>query len=196
MNWLAHLYLSEPSPAFRIGNLLPDLAAPSVLEPLPPEFHRGITQHRRIDAFTDSHPIARRSAARIEQPLRRYAPIIVDLFYDHFLTRDWHLYSASPLRDFAEEFYASIDTFRPVLPDEIYEHLSTMRAGDWICTYHDLNGLAKALTRISARLRRPVDLSPAVSTLQRDYAEFSADFRAFFPELTAHLRKRSVKHSQ
>ncbi|MEI9895635.1 MAG: hypothetical protein WDN28_17535 [Chthoniobacter sp.] len=62
MNWLAHLYLSEPNAAFRLGNLLPDLASATALAGLPGEFQAGIQRHRRIDAFTDRHPVFRRSS--------------------------------------------------------------------------------------------------------------------------------------
>lgn len=68
MNWLAHLLLSEPPPTLRVGGLLPDLVSAAVLENLPMEFQRGIERHRQVDAFTDSHPIVRRSVQRI----RRY----------------------------------------------------------------------------------------------------------------------------
>jgi len=84
MNWLSHLYLSEPNPAFRIGNLLPDLAPMSALSDLPSEFLRGIKQHRRIDAFTDSHAIFRRSISRVGPEFRRYGGILVDIFLRSF----------------------------------------------------------------------------------------------------------------
>src|SRR5436190_1321401 len=105
VNWLAHLILSEPSPAFRIGNLLPDILPWSELRAMPakyqggiechrvidcfadshPIFQGGIECHRVIDCFADSHPIFRRSMARIDAPFRRYAGILIDIFYDHFL---------------------------------------------------------------------------------------------------------------
>ena len=84
MNWLAHLFLSEPSAAFRIGNLLPDLARPSELSGLSTEFIRGMEQHRLIDAFTDSHPVVRRSIARVGPEFRRFGGIFVDIYFDHF----------------------------------------------------------------------------------------------------------------
>lgn len=187
MNWLAHLALSEPNPAYRIGNLLPDIAPPSVLSPLPPDFQRGIAQHKRIDAFTDSHPIVRRSISRIEPSLRRYGPIIVDLFYDHFLACSWRNYSNSDLRAFADEFYASIDDFRAVLSGPLYDRLSHIRQGDWICSYNTLGGMATVLTRFSKRLRRPINLADAAETLEENYEAFGTDFRIFFPELGAHV---------
>ncbi|MFT3869723.1 MAG: ACP phosphodiesterase [Nibricoccus sp.] len=187
MNWLAHLRLSEPNSAFRIGNLLPDIAPPSVLATLPHDFQRGIAQHKRIDAFTDSHPVVRQSVSRIDPSLRRYGPIIVDLFYDHFLARNWRFYSDSELRAFVAGFYASIDDFRDILSGPLYDRLSQIREGDWICSYDSLEGMTTALTRISKRLQRPINLAQAVKTLEQNYDAFEADFRAFFPVLGAHV---------
>src|SRR4051794_7971427 len=112
MNWLAHLLLSDPAPAFRIGNLLPDLMPGPALAQMPAEYQGGIAQHRRIDAFTDSHPIFRRSILRVEPPQRRYAGILVDIFYDHFLSVGWAAHSRVPLREFLAEVYGSFEHHR------------------------------------------------------------------------------------
>jgi acyl carrier protein phosphodiesterase len=187
MNWLAHLYLSDPDPAFRIGNLLPDLLPGGSLPSLPAEFQPGIAQHLRIDSFTDAHPVFRRSIQRVEPPFRRFAGILTDLFYDHFLSRDWPAYSREPLPDFTQSIYASFDQFGAQLPALACERLELMRVHDWLSSYHDLAGLTLALTRISKRFRRPVELAPAIAVLEQHYDDFQADFRAFFPELQSHV---------
>jgi acyl carrier protein phosphodiesterase len=188
MNWLSHLYLSEPNPAFRIGNLLPDLAPMSALSGLPTEFLRGIAQHRRIDAFTDSHAIFRRSISRVGPEFRRYGGILVDIFYDHFLTQEWPVLCAVPLEQFTDEVYASFERHRHEIPTEAYGHLERMKSANWLCAYGDLGGVALTLRRISERLRKPVPLANAVPIFESDYAGFRDDFAAFFPELTAHVR--------
>jgi acyl carrier protein phosphodiesterase len=187
MNWLAHLYLSEPNPEFRLGNILADIARNESLVSLPDAFQRGIAQHRRIDAFTDSHPVVRRSIQRFAPPFRRFGSILCDVFYDHFLARDWDTYSSEPLTTFTQSIYASFDTYRSLISPEAYSQLDQMRAGDWLCSYRELVGVSDALKRIGSRLRRPVDFSESVLALERDYDSFHADFRAFFPELSNHV---------
>ena len=187
MNWLAHLYLSEPTPAFRIGNLLPDLAAAPVLEGLPPEFRRGMARHRRIDAFTDRNPIFRQSLARIEAPYRRYGGILMDVFYDHFLARDWTSFSSQPLPAFVAEVYASFEAQRSKIPDVAYHRLEQMRANDWLGSYGDLSGIAVTLTRMAARFSRPTPIADAISVLEQNYQSFHSDFMEFFPELVVHV---------
>lgn len=186
MNWLAHLYLSEPAPAFRIGNLLPDLLPMPVRAAVPEEFQAGMVMHARIDAFTDSHPVVRRSIRRLEGPFRRYAGVLMDVFYDHFLARDWDSFCAQPLPEFTAEVYESFITFRARVPQEAHAALDNMRANDWLCSYRTLDGLAKALERMGRRFRRPVDLAGAVPGFERHYAALEADFAEFFPELALH----------
>lgn len=187
MNWLAHLYLSEPTPAFRVGNLLPDLAPTSELAGLPHEFQRGIAQHRRIDAFTDRNPIFRQSIARIEPPYRRYGGILVDVFYDHFLARDWSNFSSQPLVEFVAEFHASVEPLRDQIPPIASERLEQMRAGKWLSFYGDLPGISLTLTRMAGRFSRPTPIAQAGSVLAQNYKSFHSDFMAFFPELVVHV---------
>ncbi len=187
MNWLAHLYLSERNPCFLVGNLLPDLLSIGELAALPAEFQGGVRQHRRIDAFTDRHPVVRRSIGRFDNSLRRFGGILTDVFYDHILAREWESHSATPLPQFAVEVYASFDRVRPYIAQEAFERLDAMRTDDWLCGYRDLAGITRALEGISSRFRRPVDLVPAVGVLERDYDAFRADFAAFFPELRAEV---------
>src|ERR1044071_1798684 len=118
MNWLAHLHLSESDAAFRIGNLLPDMVSAASLKGLPEDCLRGVDQHHRIDACTDSHPLVRSGFSRFQPPLRRFAGILTDVFFDHFLTVDWFRYTRVPLRDFISEIYGSFDSHDHLIPDE------------------------------------------------------------------------------
>lgn len=187
MNWLAHLLLSEPTPAFRIGNLLPDMLPLSELACLPPEFQRGATCHRRIDAFTDSHPVVRRSKNRFSPAFRRFAGILTDMFYDHVLARDWHQYSPVPLPDFIAEIHTSFDHHRKDLSPTTYSELQHMRAENWLNSYGEMTGLHRALECIGKRFRRPVNLGAAMEELELHYQPLCTDFAEFFPELRAHV---------
>jgi acyl carrier protein phosphodiesterase len=191
MNWLAHLYLSEPTPQFRLGNLLPDLVSPRVLAAMPPEYQPGILCHRRIDAFTDEHPVFRRSIRRIEPPFQRYGGVLIDIFYDHILAREWKSFATVPLPEFAAEVYASFEAQWPHVPPDARPRLAAMCRTNWLCSYGEISGITEALTRIGAHLRRPVDLAATVPNFVRDYEAFCGDFAEFFPQLIAHVATRS-----
>ena len=187
MNWLAHLYLSEANPAARIGNLLPDILPTPALASLGEEFQRGIVLHRRIDAFTDAHPVVRQSVRRFSPPYRRFGGILTDLFYDHFLARDWRDYSREPLVDFTRNVYASFTDYRDRLPAEANLRLEQMRTANWLSSYGDMSGMARTLDRVGSRFQRRVELSGSLTVLQEHYESFEADFRAFFPELQTYV---------
>ena len=187
MNWLAHLYLSEPSPEFRIGNLLPDLAPVSVLVDLPVAFQRGMECHRKIDAFTDSHPLVRQSIRRIHPPYRRFGGILVDIFYDHFLARHWDSLHSQPLPVFTTEFYDSVENYRHIIPSLPYSRFEQMKADNWLNSYGDLPGISTALQRVALRFKRPVPIGDGAAILEEHYDAFHSDFTGFFPALRSHV---------
>jgi acyl carrier protein phosphodiesterase len=192
MNWLAHLFLSEPEVEPRLGNLLADLVKGKARAGLPPGILRGIACHQAIDAFTDFHPVVQRSKRRVGEEHGRLAGVLVDVFYDHFLARDWARYAAVPLEQFTAEVYASLGGHpTDCLPAEARDALGRMIAEDRLGSYRRLAGIEAALERIGlrleARLGRPFALGRAVRELEAHYDAFGADFTEFFPELRAHV---------
>jgi acyl carrier protein phosphodiesterase len=189
MNWLAHLYLSEPDPRFRVGNLLPDLASASQFANLPEAYQKGIRRHRAIDVFTDSHPRAKTCVAHFPPPYRRYGGILTDVYFDHFLARDWGKYSAVPLPQFIGDVYRDFDACLAEIPAEVGHRLERMRDENWIGSYHTIAGISNVLGRMSRRFRRPFDLTGSLATFQEHEAAFSRHFHAFFPELIHHVQQ-------
>lgn len=188
MNWLAHLYLSEDNPEFRVGNLLPDLASAAKFAGLPESFQRGIRCHREIDRFTDAHPRFKSCVTRFPKPYRRYGGVLTDVYFDHFLARDWSKYSTVPLPDFITEVHLDIERCLPEIPPDVTSHLRRMLAENWLGSYHTLAGITAILQRVSRRLRRSFDLSASLPIFEAYESAFADDFQAFFPELMEHLR--------
>ena len=188
MNWLAHLYLSEPTPQFRVGNLLPDLASASRLAGLQEPYQKGIRCHRRIDSFTDTHPRVKACGARFPAPYRRFGGVLTDVYFDHFLARDWVDFSRVPLREFIREVYRDIEVCSRDIPVEAALPLFRLQQEDWLGSYDRIAGIKDILSRISRRLRRPFDLSGSLPIFTEQETAFLDDFRAFFPELIAHVR--------
>jgi acyl carrier protein phosphodiesterase len=190
MNWLAHLFLSEPDVEHQLGNLLADVVKGKARAALPPGVRRGIACHQAIDAFTDAHPVVHRSKRRLGEEHGRFAGILIDVFYDHFLARDWPLYSSVPLEQFTAEAYASFRAY-PALTAEARDFCDRLSDGDLLGSYHTLAGIAAALGRLSrrleARLGRPFALEQATAALEAQYDALGRDFAEFFPEMRAHV---------
>jgi acyl carrier protein phosphodiesterase len=187
MNWLAHLVLSDPIPAFRVGNVLADILPIGELRALPEPFQAGIARHRAIDSFTDKHPVFRRSVARLDATYRRYGGVIVDIFYDHLLTQQWSEHGSAHLQDFVAGFHDDVERVRRDIPPGAYSILHRMKTGAWLTSYGDVDGVRITLNRISKRLRRPFDLGGAAIQLQLHAPAFAQDFAEFFPLIRSHF---------
>lgn len=191
MNWLAHVFLSEPDVECQLGNLLADLVKGRDRKGMSAGFLRGTRCHQIIDAFTDYHPVVERSRHRISPTHRRFAGILIDVFYDHFLARDWRRYSPEPLDRFTARLYAAFQAAPIVLPPLAQLAVTRMIADDRLGSYRHVEGIADTLRRISIRLTlrlgRPFALEDAVDELTANDAALAADFAEFFPALQARV---------
>jgi len=195
VNYLAHLLLADPTPASRIGNLAPDFARQRDLRGLPPDVQSGIDRHRRVDRLTDCHPAFARSRNRLFPRHGRFSGIIVDLFYDHALTRRWEQHHAAPLPEFIERCYAHLRDHDADMPEPMRPPVRRMIDQDWLGDYATDAGLQRILTMMSVRLthrfKRPVDLTPAVETLGTHRSGILDDFDELFPAVRAAVQARA-----
>lgn len=194
MNYLAHLVLAGDDPADRLGGLAGDFVKGTLPGSLPADLAAGVSLHRAIDRYADAHPAFRRSRGRVSMLRRRYAGVMVDMFYDHFLAVHWARYRDEPLRAYAytREVYALVARRAGELPASFVEVAPRMAAQDWLAGYGDPLVIATALDRMSQfRIRRDNPLAGGGRELLDSYAGFEADFLDFFPDaqhFTARLR--------
>jgi acyl carrier protein phosphodiesterase len=191
MNWLAHLLLSEDDPRARLGNLLADLVKRPERRMLAEPYQRGLARHRIIDCFTDAHPRFFASKRRLTFEHDLFHGILVDLFYDHFLARDFAAYAGTPLAEFSREVYCSFETHAGEIPPGALEILRRMAREDWLGCYAHVAGIEYVLRRLSLRIAertgRVIPLADAVRDLAGSYDDLRADFQAFFPEIQTHM---------
>jgi len=185
MNYLAHLYLSPPEEDAWLGSLLGDFVKGAIGERYAPPVAAAIRLHRRLDSYTDAHAAVQRSKARVSRTRRRYAGIMIDMFYDHFLARSWQEFHDEPLGAFAARVYALLERRHAELPEDMRFVARRMMAQDWLASYARAETIHGALDRISTRLRRANRLAGAGEELLADYEGFESDFRAFLPEAKA-----------
>jgi acyl carrier protein phosphodiesterase len=191
MNFLAHLYLAEDSPGGLIGNLLPDLVRgvgpPS--DQLDPAVRAGAALHHRVDVFTDQHPVFRESKARIRSRHGIFSGIIIDVFYDHFLSLEWSRYHPDPLPAFIAHVYRTFADHAHLMPPPMRQVTERMAAEDWLSSYGSIEGVGLILARMSrrfkARFDRDVPLADAAVDLELHHDALGGDFLRFFPELIA-----------
>lgn len=194
MNYLAHLHLAEDNDAALVGNLLGDFVKGRLDPRLDSPIHRGIKLHRAVDRFTDAHPIHQRSRQRMSAKRRRYAGIIVDMAYDHFLARHWSRFRDDPLEAFAKRVYAALYRYYAELTPSLRQMLPHMAREDWLTAYRDLDSIGLALDRLSLRLSHPSPLPGAVTEIRGVYCELEADFMQLLPELERFTKSYHAGH--
>ncbi|UDI94194.1 MULTISPECIES: ACP phosphodiesterase [unclassified Pseudomonas] len=182
MNYLAHLHLGGQRPGQLLGSLYGDFVKGRLQGQFDPEIEAAIALHRQIDVFTDRHPLVDVSLARFSRTRRRYAGIVLDVFFDHCLARDWTLYADRPLAQFTSDVYRVLSSERQ-LPERLAKIVPHMVANDWLGSYQQFEVLEQVLRGISRRLTRPEELAGAMEDLRRLYEPLSEDFRLFYPQL-------------
>lgn len=184
MNYLAHLFLARPDRGLLVGAIAADFVRGRIENlPFSADVRSGIRLHRLIDSYTDAHPLPRRSRNRFGPERRRYAGVIVDLMYDHFLARHWERFSTEPLPVFCADTYRLLLGQQAQLPPRLATLLPRIAAEDWLGSYREYENVAFALERIGRRLSRGNGLLGVEADLRPVYAEVERDFLGFFPEL-------------
>ena len=189
MNYLAHLYLSAPTEDAWLGSLLGDF----VKGPLDQRYSQHITYaialHRRIDSFTDAHPVVLRSKSRVSAVRRRYAGIMIDMFYDHFLASNWSEFHDEPLKVFTARIYEILRNRSAILPDQLNYMAPRMTQSDWLASYAHIDSIHSALDRMGNRLKRDNRLLNSADELRDHYAALESDFRIFMPQVVQFARR-------
>ncbi|HEU4497499.1 MAG TPA: acyl carrier protein phosphodiesterase [Flavobacterium sp.] len=190
MNFLAHIYLSRNNDLIKIGNLMADGIRGKDYEHFPEDIRRGIILHRAIDTFTDAHPIFRTSKRRLHEKYGHYSGVIVDVFYDHFLAKNWNRYSDEKLEDFAGRFYESLENNFGLLTLKTQNMLPYMKKGNWLFNYQFISGIERILFQMDHRTGHKSKMGRSIKELQEFYLEFEKEFTLFFQELRAYSAEK------
>ena len=187
MNFLAHLYLSGDDEEVLVGNFIGDFVKGAQMDHYPQNVQKGIRLHRSIDYYTDTHEIVLQSKIRLREKFRHYAPVIVDVYYDHFLARDWAKFSKTPLKEYTENFYQLINKYFDMIPKGVIHMLSFMARDNWLYNYQFIEGIDRALTGMSRRTKFESKMEEASKSLKEHYESFDKEFHQFFPDLENHV---------
>jgi acyl carrier protein phosphodiesterase len=194
MNYLAHLYFSKNTPESRLGNIMADFVKGTLDTcPYSPAIVEGIKNHRAVDRFTDTHHVVHVCKQLVSPHRRRFAGIIVDVCYDHFLAIHWDKYSPIELPAFIKQTYTSIQQYSGDMPDRLRHVLHYMIEHDWLLTYQTKAGVDRALNGISSYIKRENTLKGGIEELEQNYQAMERSFLDFFPDLVEYMGKWADK---
>lgn len=189
MNFLAHALLAGEAPALIVGGVAGDWIKGNLPAGLPDDLARGVALHRAIDHFAESHPAFCRSRSRVSPARRRYAGVLVDVFYDHLLARDWAAIHPQPLREYCGTVYDLIEARLPDLPADSHLALKLMAKEDWLSSYAQIEGIADVLARMSRRARQPNPLMHGEQEFIADADGFTEDFHEWLADAREFCRE-------
>ena len=193
MNYLAHLYLAEDTDESLLGNLLGDFVKGRLHDQYSPEIIKGIKTHRKVDFYTDNSSSFLACKNLLHPDRRRYAGIIVDLSFDHFLAKNWSDYSDIELSEFANRVYALLLKNQDILPPKLLQRMPYMIGDDWLGSYKNIETIGLALNamsrRLSRRFERAAVIKYGIEDIKDNYDELEQKFSEFFPELISFVEE-------
>ncbi len=189
MNFLAHALLAGDDPALIVGGVAGDWIKGHLPGALPRDLAKGVALHRAIDSFAETHPAFRQSRARVSAERRRYAGVLVDVFYDHLLAQNWVAAHHRPLEEYCASVYRMIGDRLDDLPASAHAALLMMAREDWLSSYARIEGIADVLARMSRRARQPNPLAHGEREYLADVAGFTGDFHVWLADTRVFCRR-------
>lgn len=185
MNFLAHLFLSNGRPGIQIGNFIGDHVKGRDYLNYAGDVQKGILLHRKIDWFTDHHPLPKQGADRLRESYGRYAGVVMDVFYDHFLAVNWNRYSTQTLSEFALQIHILLSKRYFSLPRDVRSFVPFLIFNKRLESYAHLDGVAKALSIMANYTSMPNNVESAIEVIRANYQAYNNEFVVFWDELAS-----------
>lgn len=187
MNYLAHIYLSGTEETVLVGNFMGDYVKGKNYLQYPSNIQKGLILHRNIDSFTDTHKIVSQSKKYMAPQYGKWAGIIIDIAYDHFLIKNWDKFCPVPLDEYKKDIFDVLQKYYPVLPERVKYFVPSFIQNDWIKTYSTPEGITKVLYNMSLRTNLPDNSEFAAEVLRKYYVQLDSEFMVFFPQLIKYV---------
>lgn len=194
MNFLAHIYLSGSNHQIQIGNFIADGIRGNQFLHFEKDIQKGIRLHREIDSFTDNHPVFRITKHRLHEEFGHYSGVIVDIFYDHILAKNWNQYHETSLAVFAQQFYQILEKNKEIFTPKIQNMQTYMIAQNWLLSYASIEGISRILKQMDQRTKGASKMQFASVALLNYYQEIQDEFALFFEELRIFCHNWLLEH--
>ncbi len=190
MNYLAHLYLSGHDEEIIIGNFIGDYVKGKAYREYPEKIKKGIILHRHIDDYTDHHDIINKSKLHFTEKYHKYSGIIIDIFFDHFLTQHWSTFSKIPFDLFTEKLRTILTKYYDIYPKSVKYFFPWFIRLEWLEHYQSIEGVANVLLRMTKRTSLPHETKFAIRILKEKYDLINSDFLEYFPQIIYYVETK------
>lgn len=150
----------------------------------------GLLLHRFIDSYMDSHEDALILRRGLAKELGLYAPVALDLLFDHLLSICWEEFYSEDRQMFIKFCYNELAIREAMMPESIAYMFRVMVQYDWLGNYHSEEGIERAMKGLSRRVKSEVDLSYGLKYFRENRVKVLKHFRRFFPEIQRESKLR------
>lgn len=181
MNYLAHAYLSFNKPDILAGNMISDFVKGRKKYDYPETIRQGISLHREIDSFTDSHWATKEAKDIFRPAYRLYSGAILDVVYDHFLALDENEFTDDSLKTFTINTYNLLDQYTSYFPEKFAPMYPYMKTHNWLYNYKHREGIQKSLDGVVRRAKYLTESDTAYQLFNEHYEKLKQSYQQFFP---------------
>jgi acyl carrier protein phosphodiesterase len=189
MNFLAHIYLSGDNDEIKLGNFIGDYVKGNTYNKYPTLVRKGILLHRKIDSFTDSHSIVKKHKSLFYDKYHKYAGIIIDILYDHFLAHYWHMFSEVEFNEYVDDVNEFLLSNIENMPPELKKIVPGLIHHNWLSSYKTIEGIESVLIGMSKGTSLPAEYTYAILILRKNYENIRHEFFNYFPQLIEYVKK-------
>ncbi len=193
MNFLGHLYFSNNNLDLMVANLFGDFCKGKRYLEYPKDIQRGVILHRDIDFYVDNHNSVVEVRKKLHGPLPKISGIAIDLYFDHLLAKNWHLYHPKSLLAFLELFYNHTLTINETYPKEFLHFIKKLRESKWMNHYPSTFGFQKSCEGVSRRLSFDNELKNAPTLIAPYESMLFEAFKVYMRD--AQIRFNSTAHN-
>jgi len=187
MNFLAHLHIASVTKTSLVGNFLGDFVKGNPDARFNADIVQGIRLHRFVDSCTDQHKIIKSLKPLFPDPLRRFSPIALDMFWDHCLAKYWNDFELGSLADFCQHAKLQIEAESRVEENDLparFEKVSQLVwQQKWLESYAKIENITFALQQMASRSPRMAPLEDTSQTLLEHYDLLSEQFFTLYPDV-------------
>lgn len=189
MNYLAHALLSFNNEPIIVGNFIADHIRLAETEHLPGLIRKGVIIHRKIDTFTDSHPLFIKSKRHFYNGFERYSGVLTDIYYDYLLAKNFRHFAEAELKDFTRHIYSVLDNHHEFLPETSKGFLKYVKQNDTFFEYSKLEGIELVLKHLAYRINHGVQLNESINLFKENEDKIESDFLEFMKDLVEEVKK-------
>lgn len=183
MNFLAHAYLSFGNPDLIVGNIIADMIKGKQIEKLPSDIQQGVILHRKIDTFTDRHPVVKDAMQLFSKSAGRYAGLFIDISFDHFLATSKKYEPQVGWEYFSDHCYSVLEARGESLPPKFISMFMYMKSENWLLNYQHRWMIKKSFERVLTRTSFLEEDALVFQEFEEQYENIGKAFSLFFPDL-------------